>query len=64
MATNAYELPRVASWRTQGTVMSFAEIVMHWFAWGFFLSEWAIRLVSSLWSHSGERQQQPRVGYC
>ena len=25
--------------------MSFAEIVMHWFAWGFFLSEWAIRLV-------------------
>jgi len=25
--------------------MSFAEIVMHWFGWGFFLSEWAIRLV-------------------
>jgi phospholipase D-like protein len=25
--------------------MSFAEIVTHWFAWGFFLSEWAIRLV-------------------
>jgi cardiolipin synthase A/B len=25
--------------------MSFAEIVTYWFAWGFFLSEWAIRLV-------------------
>jgi cardiolipin synthase len=25
--------------------MSFAEIVMHWFGWGLFLSEWAIRLV-------------------
>jgi hypothetical protein len=25
--------------------MIFAEIVTHWFAWGFFLSGWAIRLV-------------------
>jgi cardiolipin synthase A/B len=29
----------------KGTIMSFAEIVTHWFAWGFFLSGWAIRLV-------------------
>jgi hypothetical protein len=35
----------VENWRTKGSVMNFAETVTHWFTWGFFLSEWAIRLV-------------------